>query len=487
MKKKIAQIREYAFHSNFSFWLLLILLLSLFSRGFPVVSKFYIITPILLLFFTVVGFEFRNDSKHFKIFIFFIFLFTIWSIVTAFWSEFPLFTIKRGIYFFIVSVGSFIIGYKLLGNNLRFLYYSFLILNVAIITVTLISLVTNLPETAWTGGHGLGFMGFTNHQNKLGQYIFLSVAPLILFIRDKNSKNEDAKNKVLFGFSIIPLFTKERIKVSFTNENNPKSTLISKYFIFFLLGLNLILIALSVSRAAILALFLTWSVYFLLKFSLLKTLVFSLVFGGIIFSTVFITKKYTNNHKVTIIKNENYLGQRREKTIYYSWKAALNGGLTGLGYGISDKRFKPELLGYYDKTSEGKIFRREKTISVLALIEEVGIIGLSLFLVIILYPIKLIWNNISSINKKNMPARRFFWRVIPDSNITRHSEFISESKKSHVIPVRLKPESIIIFSFAFLISLSIYAQIESWWIGVGSAVMPVYFIFTGAVMKELKY
>ena len=334
-----------------------------------------------------------------------------------------LFTIKRGIYFFIVSVGSFIIGYKLLGNNLRFLYYSFLILNVTIVLVTLISLVTNLPETAWTGGHGLGFMGLTNHQNKLGQYIFLSTAPLILFNKNKE----------------------ERLK----------------YFIIVLLLINLILIALSVSRAAILALFLTWFIYFLLNFSLLKTLVFSSIFFGIILTTVFVTKTFTDRHEVTIIKNENYLGQRREKTIYYSWKAALNGGLTGLGYGISDKRFKPELLGYYDKTSEGKIFRREKTISVLALIEEVGIIGLVLFSLIILYPFKIISEMTRNIRKKKM-------------------ENWSQKNNSESLILNSK---FIYFSFAFLISLSIYAQIESWWIGVGSAAMPVYFIFTGAVIK----
>ncbi len=410
MKKKIAQIREYAFYSNFSFWLLLILLLSLFTRGFPAVSKFYIITPILLLLFTVFGFEFRNNSKHFKIIISLIFLFTIWSIVTAFWSDFPLFTIKRGIYFFIVSVGSFIIGHKLVGNNLRFLYYSFLILNVAIITVSLISLVTNLPQTAWSGGHGLGFMGFTNHQNKLGQYIFLSAAPLVLFAN--------------------------------------KTEKINKYFVTVLFFVNLILLALSVSRAAILALSLTWFIYFLLNFSLFKTLIFSSIFFGVIFATVFVTKTFTDKHKVTIIKNENYLGQRREKTIYYSWKAALNGGLTGLGYGISDKRFKPELLGYYDKTSEGKIFRREKTISVLALTEEVGIIGLGLFFVILFYPLNLLRKKI-----------RF-----------------------QLSGVKYPVSEFLIFSFAFLISLNFYAQIESWWIGIGTAVMPVYFIFTGAVI-----
>ena len=226
---------------------------------------------------------------------------------------------------------------------------------------------------------------------------------------------------------------------------------------------NLIIIALSVSRAAILALFITWFIYGLLNFTLIKTIVFSVIFVGIISLTVFITSKFFHKPEVTIVKHEQYLGQRREKTIEYSWKSALNGGLIGLGYGISDKRFKPELLGYYDKTDEGKIFRREKTISILALIEEVGIIGLILFLAILLYPIKLLFDNFYSDNKKNMPARHFFWRVIPE-RFNRKSKFL-------------------FFTFAFLLSLNIYAQIESWWIGIGSAVLPVYFIFSGMVIN----
>ncbi|MBK7978831.1 MAG: hypothetical protein IPK06_02225 [Ignavibacteriae bacterium] len=63
----------------------------------------------------------------------------------------------------------------------------------------------------------------------------------------------------------------------------------------------------------------------------------------------------------------------------------------GLGYGISDTRFNDPLLGYFDKTAEGEIYRREKTISILAIIEETGIIGLILFLYVIGIPLKIMW------------------------------------------------------------------------------------------------
>lgn len=68
-----------------------------------------------------------------------------------------------------------------------------------------------------------------------------------------------------------------------------------------------------------------------------------------------------------------------------SYKAALNGGLTGLGYGISD----PDILlpgtgSHYD----GERYVREKGNSVLALIEEVGFTGLILFLLPLMYVLK---------------------------------------------------------------------------------------------------
>ncbi len=413
-------IKNLIFNSNYSSYILLGFLIVLFSRGFPLFNGAYVLIPLFLIIFLLFSFE-DLVKKNFKIVIVFISLFFLWASISSLWSEFPIFTLKRSLYFLLVSLGSFSVGYQLSKKNSNIILNSFLALNIFITTISMFSLIANTPENSWSGGHGLGFLGFNNHQNKLGQYIYLSVAPLILFFR------------------------------------NPKLKKTAKYLVSFLLIVNLALIALSVSRAAILALFISWFLYYLIRYSVIKSIVFSLIFIGIILGTVFVTSNYFNKSEVTIIKNEQYLGQRRSATIKYSWESALHGNLLGLGYGISDNRFLDPQLGYYDSTREGEIYRREKTISVLALVEEVGIIGLILFLIILFYPIKLIWDRIS-LQKYIFSFNQVSRIQYPESNF-------------------------LLFTFTFLLSLNIYAQIESWWIGLGSAVLPVYFVFVGASLK----
>ncbi len=60
-----------------------------------------------------------------------------------------------------------------------------------------------------------------------------------------------------------------------------------------------------------------------------------------------------------------------------SYRAAQEGGLIGLGYGMSDPN---EKVGGIGDHYEGERFVREKGNSTLALIEETGLIGLILFL-----------------------------------------------------------------------------------------------------------
>jgi len=38
-----------------------------------------------------------------------------------------------------------------------------------------------------------------------------------------------------------------------------------------------------------------------------------------------------------------------------------------------------------------------------------------------------------------------------------------------------------LFTFSFLIALQVYAQIESWWIGIGAAPLPIFFVLAGVI------
>jgi len=417
------KVNKTLFEGGSSFFIFSLFLLLLFSRAFPDIKNIYFFIPFFFVSYIFFGTNNLKKNAEIKKIAIFVLIFSLWSGISLFWSQFPLFTLKRSIYFGLVVLGSLIIGYNLAKKDFLSLLKPFVFVNILIIVSSLYSLIFNTPETAWTGGHGLGFMGYAHHQNKFAQYLFLTAAPLVLILH-----NYKTQKKI-------------------------------KYFISLLLILNIIFISLSVSRGAILGLFLTWFIFYLVNFSFLKSILFLALFTIIVSATIFITSEYFDKEQITIVKHENSFGERRYKTIIDSWDSAINGSFFGLGYGISDERFKHPELGYIDKTDEGDIYRREKTISVLALIEEVGIIGLGFLLLILIYPIILLWQRL---------------------NLSNHKVF----KQYQVSSIKYQAPSFLIFTFAFLISLNIYAQIESWWIGIGSAVLPVYFVFVGASLND---
>ena len=143
-----------------------------------------------------------------------------------------------------------------------------------------------------------------------------------------------------------------------------------------------------------------------------------------------------------VFKTESTIGDRRSTQINATISAAIHGGLNGLGYGISD----PENVINKDIV-EGKRYYREKMISVLALIEEVGLIGMGLFLAIIGY---------------------VFWGLI-------NAKGKILNNKLEIINVKLEAA----FMIAVLIGLSFNAQIEGWWLGAGSWQFLLFFMFLG--------
>lgn len=414
-------IQKIFYESKYSKFLFMILLLALFSRGIPTLNKLYFLAPILLSLYSFVGLFFFRKDKYFRIFIILILLFSVWTLVTGFWSEYQWFTLRRGLYFLLVSFGSFAAGFSLSNNFKSNIINSFLYLNILFVLISLISLLTNTPENSWSGGNGFGFMGFTNHQNKLGQDIYITAAPLFFLLK--------------------------------TNRKNN-----FKYLIVILVVINIILLFFTVSRASILMLFFTWLFFLSASLPLKKNLFFSILFFIIGFGSIYMIKITHLKDSLSITKNETYFGINRETTLKYSFQAALNGGLFGLGYGISDNRFIDPKLGNFDNEKEGLIYRREKTVSLLALIEETGIVGLVLFLLIIVYPFKLFWLKILSKERK----------INASINFNQNVDF-----------------SLIIYALAFMITLNFYGQIESWWIGIGSSVLPIYFIYSGMVIKSL--
>jgi len=382
---------------------------AIISRTFPAFSYFYYLLPLLLLLILFAGCEFVLKDKALRNMLILLFLFGLWSAATALWSDYPLVSISRSGYFIFISLGAILGGY--LWQQIDSCSLSFLLpANLIIVSLSLFSLITNIPADSWTGGNGKGFMGFAGHQNTLASAVLFTIPATI--------------NK-------IPSL-----------EGNKRGGLI------LLLFFNLIILLLTFSRASILAL-ICGGIVFLIFNKKWNTLGFSTAVVLLIFSLIWFSplKKGANE---LVKKDFPAFYSTREWMWVPSYKAALNGGLTGLGYGISNQDIiVPGTGSYYDN---GR-YIREKGNSFLALIEEVGVIGLALFILPIVYVIKN-----SKLKIKNSQSR---YQV---SNI-RH-------QTSGIIQLAL--------ILSALTAFVIHSQFEAWMVGVGSIQLPLFFFYIGA-------
>ena len=117
------------------------------------------------------------------------------------------------------------------------------------------------------------------------------------------------------------------------------------------------------------------------------------------------------------MKGEGEFGSSRYLLFESSYNAASEGGFFGLGYGISHPQIKS--LGAGDHYESCR-FIREKGNSVLAMIEEVGIVGLILFLLPV---IKIVYLFFSSY-RKSVISNRLQLRINL-SHITHHRVFFT--------------------------------------------------------------
>jgi O-antigen ligase len=138
-----------------------------------------------------------------------------------------------------------------------------------------------------------------------------------------------------------------------------------------------------------------------------------------------------------------------------SYKAALEGGLFGLGYGISH----PEIRSgeYSDRYENGRLIR-EKGNSTLALIEEAGLIGLVLFLLPIVFLLK----------KFRICNAEFIMRPFDRLWVTNSS---------------LLTTNYLLLCSAFF-AFILHSQFEAWWVGVGSVQLPLFFIYFGLIVQS---
>jgi O-antigen ligase len=400
-----------------------ILCIAIMSRAFPAFTFLYYIVPFLLLGFIMLAFGDILCNKSLKLFLILNSAFFIWTLITSIWSGYPLITLYRSFYYFLLSTGSVCTGFLLMKLNKERPFGFLLPANILVLFLSCFSLLSNIPEDAWTGGHGKGFMGFTGHQNTLASVILFTLP------------------SVLFSF-------KSKINIMFRKDYEQKKIFIPVKWIAFLisallLSLNVLFLMLTYSRAAMLSFLIIIISYFILiyKWKAVLVSVLFVVIGGTLF---LFNSQFREASEKLLLKRFPSLFFSREILIKPSYDAALKGGLTGLGYGISDPNIKvPGTGGYY----ENGRYVREKGNSILALIEETGIIGFLIFIIPIIYALKLLINNHSTFKKLN------------NSTIQQYSNSV--------------------FLFSVLIALILHAQFEAWWVGVGSTELPVFYILLG--------
>jgi hypothetical protein len=292
-------------------------------------------------------------------------LFPVWALITSFWSIFPFDSFTRSI-FFITLIFTFINLLK----HFKKLFKIIISFNGIIILLLILSLITQFPVDTWTKGNGRGFSSFFVHQNTLAAYLL---------------------------FSSVPLFY-----LLFDNVGNGKSK-----FYWLVLFMNLFFIIISYSRASIMAFAALLVCFVIISYSsglfhlsktlpnnLPKNLVSSnlsstarisiLILLLILISLLILIFTISNPFILSIIGkgNPENIFVNRLHLWSASFNAALNGGLFGLGFGVSDQSIFVEYSGSY---FIGDKYIREKGIGFLALIEETGLIGFTLFFLPIIY------------------------------------------------------------------------------------------------------
>ncbi len=478
--------------------------LAIISRTFRYFNFVYYILPLLLLYFALYGIKELKSEKKFRFLIILNSIFFIWILLTCIWSIYPILSLKRSLYYLLLSTGTLSAGYLWIkfykGSTLNFMLPADLFL----ILLSIFSLITIIPSDTWTGGNGKGFMGFSGHQNTLAASILFTIPvlfiPLIGRIRrslkwgkNPSTINHQDKSKCVADQKEDKLSLRTSLRVksalpvkdevspkkggqSFAFNLNMKSLHFFRddkitfwsapYPLLFLIVLNLIFLILSYSRASMLSLLIAFFTYITITLNK-KLLVISAIVITSLALGFFVSVTFRNWSDKLFLKQFSTSFESRNILWIPSYHAALQGGITGLGFGVSDpSMILPPGTGSYFQNG---IYYREKGNGILALVEETGVIGLVLFLIPTGYVIKKLTAALHGCMDEWLHGK---------SKINLTIEQLNNSK------IEFKHFA---FFLSFIIAFFIHAQFEAWFVGIGSVELPLYFLFIGAALAITSY
>ena len=173
-----------------------LLVIGIVSRTFPIFNFFYYLVPVILLIYILLALSFKLYKQPSLKIIVIIFLYPLYCLITSLWSLYPQITLQRSVYQILLYSGilSAVLLYKKFFPDKGIVFL--LPANILILLISLFSIITNIPANSWTGGHGLGFMGFAGHQNTLASALLFTLpGVLALVIRDQRPVNSFKRNK----------------------------------------------------------------------------------------------------------------------------------------------------------------------------------------------------------------------------------------------------------------------------------------------------
>jgi hypothetical protein len=407
------------FKQNYGIYIVAFCITMIVAKGFEYINQlYYLIVPILLCVILLKLIS-KGRLKNWKVTIYFM-PFVLWILLSWIWSVHPEITFKRSIYFLFLIIGMESLS-DLYQKDRGAIVKVFLPVIVGVITISFYSIEMKIPADYWSGGNGLGLKGFAAHQNTLSSILLICLAIMNL-----------------------------RLLERFTLRKDPGGLLV---IIIFGNILTLVILLLTFSRGAILSYLVFLFTFLILSIGFKKTIGISFI-GTIIFFIFILIPPIEKYIDYSMRKGAPSVISSRSELYKISFNAALDGGIIGIGYGMSNPKYVDKYLTHQ---IDG-INVREKGNSILALTEEVGIIGLCLFYIpvfIVLY----------SLARSLIPRK---------SSVPLYEKKISSKKD--------KMERV--FLFSILVSMLVHSQVEAWSTGVGSVLLPVFLFFLAISEKS---
>ena len=151
-----------------------ILVIGIISRTFPLTSSLYFIVPVLLILNVILALILIPLGSKYLVYTV-VFSFPVYCLLTSAWSLSPIISLQRSLYLLLMYGGvlSSVLLYKKFypDKGIGFLIPA----NILILTLSAISLIFSIPSQSWSGGNGLGFMGFAGHQNTLAAALLFTL------------------------------------------------------------------------------------------------------------------------------------------------------------------------------------------------------------------------------------------------------------------------------------------------------------------------